>query len=210
MPLSTQRALRLLLLERIVIEAKLTAFDERLSSTPQLIGAPEPPALSLLKVALRDSDKKLRAMAGGAYPQIISTLGDPEIVSAMRLAVPREEDAGPSSIAKDVWRKQQLAGVASPIALSSKFRYASHDSPTARGHKDLHNILHADPHGLAKLSFFEKVAHTYGVASVGDTCITSVWGQVYSPLGAMRPHAPPVPTAAAAQHLSDQTTNAFA
>jgi hypothetical protein len=162
-----QHALRRLAFERMILDARLRAETERLASVEQNLLA-EPEVLVSTRLALRDNEYNIRRLAGDATPQILAALADPAIQDNLQLAVPTEDDTATETEAR-VWRRK-LVSMPIPVRLNAPYRYASHDSPTVRGGRDLHNELSSRT-GNEGLSYYQRQQMRYGKGRRGSTSI---------------------------------------
>lgn len=180
-----QQAIRRLCFERISIEARLRAERERLAAIEQRLMR-DPDVLERLVVALKDNEYNIRRLAGDATPHIIAALHDPVIQDGLQLAVPTEDDTATETEAR-VWRRK-LQSIPLPVRLTQPYRYTTHDSPTNKGAKDLHNEL-SKRTGEEGLSYYQKQQLRYGRGRRGSTSIAGAWEDVFSKTGEVMPSA---------------------
>jgi hypothetical protein len=171
-----QSALQRLCFERMTVEARLRAETERLQANEQNLMR-EPDVLTKIRVAIADNEYNIRRLAGAATPQILSALQDPEIRENLHLAVACEEDADTVDKAR-LWRRN-LDRISIPVKIDAPYRYASHDSPTARGHRDLHNDLNRRT-GEEGFSYYQRQQLKYGRGRRGSTSISGAWEAVFA------------------------------
>lgn len=171
-----QAALRRLAFERMTLEARLKAEINRLQETEQNL-IREPDVLNKIRVALADSDYNIRRLAGDAAPVILAALQDPEIQENLHLAMPSELNATTEEEAR-LWRRN-LNRISIPVRVDQPYRYASHDSVTNKGSRDLHNELNKRT-GEEGLSYYQKQQLKYGKGRRGSTSIAGAWEQVFT------------------------------
>lgn len=175
--LKTQNALRRLLDERVVDEAKRRALQERHAAAPQ--GGPlDTDDWRTVSAALKDNEFQLRRLAGDAYPQFLALLGDPAVTDTARLAVPCEE-AAPDQHSARLWRRT-VGSVGHRVAGAAQYRYAGHDSPTVRGDRDLHNVLNSRD-GRENESYYRRLQHAHGRTRSGSCSYADSWRDVLDP-----------------------------
>lgn len=171
-----QHAIRRLAFERMILDARLKAETERMRLTEQNLYR-EPDVVIKTRVALKDNDYNIRRLAGDATPQILAALDDPSIQEALQLAVPTENDTLTEEEAR-IWRRK-LISLPIPVRVDAPYRYASHDSPTVRGNKDLHNVLSSRT-GEENLSYYQRSQLRYGKGRRGSTSIAGAWEEVWN------------------------------
>jgi len=171
-----QHAIRRLAFERMILDARLKAETERMQLTEQNLYR-EPDVVTKTRIALKDNDYNIRRLAGDATPQILAALEDPAIQEALQLAVPTEDDTLTEKEAR-VWRRK-LISLPIPVRVDAPYRYASHDSPTVRGNKDLHNVLSSRT-GEENLSYYQRSQLRYGKGRRGSTSIAGAWEEVWN------------------------------
>jgi hypothetical protein len=162
-----QHAIRRIAFERMVLDARLKAETERMQSVEQNLYR-EPDVVERTRVAIRDNDYNLRRLAGDAAPQVLAALDDPALQDALQLAVPTEDDTTNETEAR-VWRRK-LVSMPMPVRVDQPYRYASHDSPTVKGSRDLHNVL-ASKTGEENFSYYQRQQLRYGKGRRGSTSI---------------------------------------
>lgn len=166
-----QLALRSLCIERLELEARKRAMLERIvqQQSPSASSAPQrtPEMLITLNTKILDNDSNLRRLAGSAAGAVLDSLKDPEIAAGLQLDVPTEEEAGEGEDAR-VWRRRLDTHRVSRV--DAPFRYASHDSPSVTGDRDLHNVLQSANPDEA-LSYYQKQQLKYGRGRRGSTSI---------------------------------------
>jgi hypothetical protein len=162
-----QHAIRRLAFERMILDARLRAETERMATTEQNLYR-EPDVVVKTRLGIKDNEYNIRRLAGDATPQILAALEDPAIQEALQLAVPTEDDTATETEAR-VWRRK-LVTMPIPIRVDAPYRYASHDSPTVKGNRDLHNVLSTRT-GEENLSYYQKQQLRYGRGRRGSTSI---------------------------------------
>lgn len=167
----SQQAVRRLCFERMVVEARLKAEEERLRMVEQNL-IREPEVMEQLRIALKDNEYNIRRLAGDATQQILAALSDPAIQDNLQLAVPTEDDTASETEAR-VWRRK-LNAMPIPVRINAPYRYASHDSPTVRGDRSIANEL-SSRKVEDGLSYYQKQQLRYGKGRRGSTSIAGVY-----------------------------------